>query len=126
MCPDQGHFPRSVVPERKEPRCPMSGCLIFRSAVDNEVLPACEADVLERDRRPISGRGRLRASGTVPQLGGEDRLGGVPAILGGEAPAPNPNSGEACTLRSRQRSSARSVTVPVLYLMLTSFGGVPD
>ena len=34
---------------------------------------------------------------------------------GGEAPAPNPNSGEACTIRSRQRSSAEGVTVPVLF-----------
>ena len=72
------------------------------------------------------GKGNGYATGaTVTQVGGKDNSGGVLYIgfiwcrwgkriawrgplrfLESEAPAPNPKSGEACTLRSRQRSSA--------------------
>ena len=43
--PDLGHFPRSLVPDRKEARRPMSGYLIFRSAMGDEILLVCEASV---------------------------------------------------------------------------------
>ena len=42
---DLGHFPLTLVPDRKEARRPMSGCLIFRSAMGDEILLICEASV---------------------------------------------------------------------------------
>ena len=73
--------------------------LIFRSAVDNEVLPACEADVRKRDRRP-----------------GADGDGYAQAEL---SPSWVERKATAGFLRLLGDSSAGGVTVPVLYLMLT-------
>ena len=47
---DLGHVHRSLVPNRKEVRRPMSGCLISRSAVDHEVLLVCEASVRKKEQ----------------------------------------------------------------------------
>ena len=74
-----------------------------------------EADERKRQLADRDGYAQAELS---PSHREEFRLTYLPHPPGGEGPAPNPNSGEACTIRSRQRSSAGGVTVLVLCLKI--------